>query len=281
MLSSIAVPKVRRIRPSSDSSISPRNSRVRIALRVLARSPPAIAFTTRTGRPSSTGLAYFQRTWRTRSWVETAVGLMMLRGQVNAENFGESLDEAIQEVQENRRERLNFQTTGALIIECSEEIEATLEGPPNRDFGEFAVYWDVIHIDEVMKSFRDRAAALVSSLFISSSGQYVFERVTDGVYLVKGDEKVVYSFTSEVGEGTIYTFNLVTLKLKPEYASMLEGNTDMRSVCTLLTQSLDVSTDRFRTFLFAYTALEILINKALSRYEQNLVDELASKILRQ
>jgi hypothetical protein len=42
----------------------------------------------------------------------------MLRGQVNAENFGESLDEAIQEVQENRSEGLNFQTTGALIIEC-------------------------------------------------------------------------------------------------------------------------------------------------------------------
>src|SRR5215204_2890300 len=51
----------------------------------------------------------------------------------------------------------------------------------------------------------------------------------------------------------------------------------MRGVSTLLAESLDVSTDRLRTFLFTYIALEILIHKLFSVYEQIFVHELTSR----
>jgi hypothetical protein len=208
-----------------------------------------------------------------------ALGQMMLTGQVNAENLGERLDETIQAIRETRNQDLTLKSGGALIVEMWEEVEAAFE-EANRDFGTFAVYFDAINMDEAVASFRDRAAAFVSALTISSDGQYAIERVTDGVYLVSGDEKVVYSFTAKFGEATVYTSGspgLRVLELKPEYATALVDNKYMRSVSMLLAQSMGISTDPFRTFLFAWTALEILINKAFSVYEQDLIDELTSK----
>jgi hypothetical protein len=69
---------------------------------------------------------------------------------------------------------------------------------------------------------------------------------------------------------------LGALDLKPKYAEALVGDKNMRGVSTLLAESLDVSTDRLRTFLFTYIALEILIHKAFSVYEQKFVHELTS-----
>ena len=164
-------------------------------------------------------------------------------------------------------------------MDFCEEIEATLEGL-DRDFGEYAVYFDAINVEEVRESFRDRAAALVSSLAISSSGHYPIEHITDGVYLVNGDGKVVYPFHTNDFEGpgsTIDHFFLGGLDLNPRYAEALIGDKEMRGVSTLLAYSLDVSTDRLRTFLFTWIALEILINKAFSVYEEKFVHELTSR----
>src|SRR5215217_3487926 len=205
-------------------------------------------------------------------------------GQVGAENssdenFGERLNETIREIRTNRDQRLTYKSSGALVMEFCDEIEATLEGS-DRDFGEFAVYFDAINMEEVKESFRNRAAALVASLAISSSGQYAVERITDGVYLVDSDGKVVYSFDAKDFEGTkgsIVHLTLGGLDLNSDYASALMNNREMRGVSTLLAYSLDVSTDRLRTFLFTWTALEIFINKTFSGYEQKFAHELTSK----
>jgi hypothetical protein len=209
---------------------------------------------------------------------QTAVHRLLSLRQADDENLGERLNETIQEIRKNRDQSLNFKASGALVIESCEEIEATLERLA-RDFGEYAVYFDAINVEEVTESFRDRAAALVSSLAISSSGHYSVEHITDGVYLVNDDGKVVYPFHASDFEGPVSIidhFSLGALDLKPKYAEALVGDKNMRGVSTLLAESLDVSTDRLRTFLFTYIALEILIHKAFSVYEQKFVHELTS-----
>jgi hypothetical protein len=150
-----------------------------------------------------------------------------------------------------------------------------------KDFGEYAVNFDAINVEKVTESFRDRAAALVSSLAISSSGHYPVEHITDGVYLVNGDGKVVYPFHTKDFEGPVSIidhFDLAVLDLNPRYAEALVGDKEMRGVSTLLAYSLEVSTDRLRTFLFTWTALEIFINKTFSsvyktQNKNNIVDK--------
>jgi hypothetical protein len=133
---------------------------------------------------------------------QTAVHRLLSLRQADDENLGERLNETIQEIRKNRDQSLNFKASGALVIESCEEIEATLERLA-RDFGEYAVYFDAINVEEVTESFRDRAAALVSSLAISSSGHYSVEHITDGVYLVNDDGKVVYPFHASDFEGPV------------------------------------------------------------------------------
>jgi hypothetical protein len=52
---------------------------------------------------------------------QTALHFLMSRGEVEAENLGESLNETIQEIRKNRNQELTFKTSGALVVEVCEE----------------------------------------------------------------------------------------------------------------------------------------------------------------
>jgi hypothetical protein len=87
----------------------------------------------------------------------------------------------------------------------------------------------------------------------------------------------VYSVSALAGHATAYVSRAIdspTIEGTRRYSDLLIGNQDLAKVSTLFAQSLDTQTDRFRTFIFSWTALEILVSKVFGHYERSFIDAL-------
>ena len=200
-----------------------------------------------------------------------ALAQMMLTSQIDAENFDEVLNDTIHKIQKTRKQKL--EGAAALVIEIRGEVDARIEQFAG-DFGEFAICWNAVDQDAIRQQYRHDVTALISSLQLASSGGYEFFRVAEGTYLIDEKGKIIHSRSPTVGGGTVYVSNPLNQRVVEStrrYADALVGDRDLQRVRELFVQSLDIEADRFRTFVFGWTALEMFIRNVFSSYKQDLV----------
>lgn len=205
-----------------------------------------------------------------------ALATLMLGGQLNADDLDEVLNTEVQEIRSDRARRLGVD--GAVVIEIESVVETNDE--PVRKFNQFDLYADLVDKEGIKKQFRQDITAFISALCIASGGNYRTEKLADGIYLVDATGRIVYSFSLSAGQGTVYVSREIdtpTVVSTRKYSDLLIGNQDFEKVSTLFAQSLDAQTDRFRKFIFGWTALEILVSKVFSYYERSFIDTLVSE----
>lgn len=207
-----------------------------------------------------------------------ALGTMMLRGMLGmpqAHKFEERLEQEIQAVRKQKPPGPGI--GGVLIIEIKGESSAVV-GDQSTEKDDFVVCFDAYDKEALRTQLQNRTSAIVAALRIASDGTYDLEKIGDGSYLLSSEGKVIHSFSPKMGNPTLYVSRQMrdegVLQVRADINLLLKEN-KLDNVMRLFAHSLDRKTDSFRTFVSAWSALELFIAKVFPFYEEMLHDELS------
>ncbi|MGH7429801.1 MAG: hypothetical protein ACREJ4_15805 [Candidatus Methylomirabilaceae bacterium] len=163
------------------------------------------------------------------------------------------------------------------MIEARGDIQAVLKEPV-REVGDFVLCFDALDKKVLSAALQPRIASVLAAVRIGGAGSYELRRVGSGSYLLDPDGKVIHSFSLEGGEVTAY----VSYPLREEQVvrvqediELILANQQLTRAIQLFAHSLDRDTDALRTFLSAWSAMEIMIGKIFPSYQARLVSEFA------
>ncbi|MGH7331203.1 MAG: hypothetical protein ACREKS_00365 [Candidatus Rokuibacteriota bacterium] len=209
---------------------------------------------------------------------QLALASMMMRamiGQALSSDFPEKLAKEIEAVRQRRARSLA--ADGVLVIEARGDIQAVLKEPV-REVGDFVLCFDALDKKVLSAALQPRIASVLAAVRIGGAGSYELRRVGSGSYLLDPDGKVIHSFSLEGGEVTAY----VSYPLREEQVvrvqediELILANQQLTRAIQLFAHSLDRDTDALRTFLSAWSAMEIMIGKIFPSYQARLVSEFA------
>lgn len=94
--------------------------------------------------------------------------------------------------------------------------------------------------------------------------------MSDGVFLIREDNKPVYSYSIEVSGNLSVSSGLSddTIRFVTDKAKALGKRQDLVDTARLLARSLDERNDDLLTFLSVWSGLEIFVNKNFKDYEK-------------
>ncbi|MCJ7676049.1 MAG: hypothetical protein MUO33_12985 [Sedimentisphaerales bacterium] len=199
----------------------------------------------------------------------TSVANMMLNSFFRGEGAGflqETMDKEIRSIRDDRKEK--FGGGPFVVFEFSGEVD--IDQPKDfRDAGEFVVSFDFVDKNQLVNQFRKEIDKVLMSFFLVTEADYEIKKVTDGIYLLDESGKVWYSFklSSSAHLTVSRCFDDTSLSHLLGYFDALAKTLDFEDVYRLLVQSCDKERDNFQSFLFAWTALEIFVNKTFKDYE--------------
>lgn len=181
-------------------------------------------------------------------------------------DFRAKLSTRITRIEEERRKH----GTGAfLVFDADGEIEVRpmeLVG----DYGEFAFCDYALDKEAIRERHKPAIAGVLTTLSLRPDIYPNVRKITDAVYLVADGEKTIHVSTLS-SSATGHAARAVLdddVRFVAEHAARLVEDPELTRVTRLLTQSLGQHADNLRAFLFAWTALEIFVNKAFKVYEQ-------------
>jgi hypothetical protein len=151
--------------------------------------------------------------------------------------------------------------------------------PPSNteETQEFVVWLDGAQKEPLRQASEAQIRAALTALTLAAESASEIDTVSDTVVLFRSDGKPIYSFTTSV------TATATVLRALPPGASdsvsgwyqTLVPDQELKRVSRLLASSLQTAGDKLRSFLAAYTAMEIFINKTFKKtYEEQFFREL-------
>jgi hypothetical protein len=200
----------------------------------------------------------------------SAVGRLMLKGLVgqhSSADFQTALASEIEEIKEERKKKIGAQAV--LVFQAHGEIEAMVK-EPMREHDTFVVTFDAVEKTKVRQLHQTDVEAMKVAVSCESDTPSRFAYLTDGTYLLNDAGKPVYSISFSMNaEMSVSTplSEAAAKRISNRYAALNQEN-DIDSVERLFSQMAEHSTDRLKTFLSGWAALEILIAKSFKSYEQ-------------
>jgi hypothetical protein len=204
---------------------------------------------------------------------------MLLTGSVKQplpDDFPEQLSHQIDAVRRQRSETLAG--AGIVVIKMCGDVDAAI-GEARRDIADFVLCFDAFDKKALRSKLQPTVVSALAGLRICGRGDYEFEAISNGSYLVTDDGRVVHSFTAEFGSLRAYVSSPLTdeqIARVRESIGLLNRSGDLARVARLYAQSIDRGTDNFRAFVSAWSALEILIGKIFPVYQRQLASQLAT-----
>jgi hypothetical protein len=204
-----------------------------------------------------------------------ALATLMLRGFFGEAKEGERaqlLEEEVAQI----RSKWKKQAKGAsiLVIDITGDIEADLSGA-QRETADFVVIFDAVDKEHLRSLHAPFVSSIVASISLALPRIEPIEKLRDGIYLLDSDGKIYHSFTPSLGAVSVRVSSPLTTEILEAarfYGEALLHRPNMARVIRLFHHSIDESSDKLRSFLSAWAALEILINKTFSGYESQFID---------
>jgi hypothetical protein len=157
------------------------------------------------------------------------------------------------------------------------EVDVSLKDPIH-EIDDYIICFDAYDKSALPASLQSIVSAALIALRIGGGREYEFENVGNGSYLCTNDGKIVHSFSLKPGASNAWISSPLENEQVTQIASDLRlilRSGDLERLMRLHAHSLDCSTDNFRAFISAWTALEILLGKVFPIYHQKLAAELA------
>lgn len=202
---------------------------------------------------------------------------MMLRALVGdplADDFPDVLAAETAKVAKQRSDSIG--SDPVVIIEITGEVEATI--PANaRELQDFIVCFDAYDKKAIRAHLASQVSAVLTAFRIGTGNPIEFRKVSEGSYLSTPDGRVVHSASAEFGGAGLH----VSHRLSEEQRQRIQADVSLtlragslERVLRLYAQSLSKATDNYRSFLAAWSALEILVGKLFPIYHQLLATDL-------
>lgn len=205
-----------------------------------------------------------------------ALATMMLRGLLNQPLPGEFQDNLAHQIAAARKRRSDaLGIDGLLVIEIRGELDVTLKAP--REIDDYVLCVNAYDKQELHLKLQPHVSSVLAALSMAGSGGYQFERIASGSYVITSDGKILHSFSPRLAAASVYASYALTdeqAALMKENIGLVLNSGDLGRVIRLHAQSLDRTTDNFRAFVSAWSALEILIGKIFPIYQEKLFSDL-------
>ena len=200
----------------------------------------------------------------------SVVGLLMLKGllgQGSKDNFEEELTNALANMRERRKREIG---DGVFVkFEASGKVE-TFNPKEERELPEFVIALGGIQKQPIRAQLQPLSNGILASFSIGSERVTGAKKVSDGVFLIREDNKPVYSYSIEVSGNLSVSSGLSddTIRFVTDKAKALGKRQDLVDTARLLARSLDERNDDLLTFLSVWSGLEIFVNKNFKDYEK-------------
>lgn len=208
---------------------------------------------------------------------QTALAVMLLSGRVKhplPDDFADQLSQHINAVRKQRSESADG--TGIVVVQICGDVKAVI-AEPRRDISDFILCFDAFDKKTLRSQLQPTVASVLAGLRIGARGDYEFDHISSGSYLVTDDGLIVHSFTGEVGSPRAYVSSPLTdeqITRVKKSIELLNRSGELARVARLYAQSINRDTDSFRAFVSAWSALEILVGKIFPVYQRQLAGQL-------
>jgi hypothetical protein len=206
----------------------------------------------------------------------TAVGNLFLHtvfGPALTGSVDERLELQLNQIREGRKQQVG--TFPVLIFSGTGDVEVSLDSSAHR-YGDFMTVFDGLDKESIRKQHRLEIHAMKASLGLQASSRVQFKQVASGVYLTPEEGLTLYSLNISMRADLTVSSPLDTSApaIISELFQNLRQDRDLQSVLRLYAEMNDQSREPLRVFLAGFFALEILIHKAFSRYEEEVLTQL-------
>jgi hypothetical protein len=207
----------------------------------------------------------------------TALMTMMLRAMIGTPlpaEFSDRLSEETAKLDRQRRELAG--NDPVIVIRIEGEIDAAIPSSA-REILDFVLCFDAYDKSALRLGMQSQVSAVLTAIRMGSDTAYEFRTICDGSYLTDSDGRVVHSASFQGGTPGVYvsrrlTADHVTRMAEDIRLAISSGN--LERVMRLHAHSLNKATDNYRSFIAAWSALEILIGKLFPMYQRILTSEL-------
>jgi hypothetical protein len=207
-----------------------------------------------------------------------AVAGLMLRALFNSEPTGNEFKQrvatAVEELQAARQRE--FGSSPFLIVIGEGEIPS-FNPAHERDAEDFIVCFDGADKGAIRGRFHDKLTALLNAIVSEAETVIGIRKVADPVVFFREDGKPVYSYTFSAGPVRAYISRPLAdnrMQAIGELYRLLSADTIVQRVQRLIRSSFETEDDPLRSFLAAWSAFEIFVNKVFGTYESSFFDSL-------
>ena len=191
----------------------------------------------------------------------------LFRAEPTSDEFKQRVAEAVEEIRLSRTKQFG----GNPFLVVIGEGEVTLFNPSHeREAGDFIVCFDGINKDIIRDKYNKAIAAIITSLTSEADNIIGIKKAADSVVFFQEGGKPVYSYSASVGAAKAYVSTKLTMERMEAIEKLYRlfvADTTLQRVQRLLKTSLENEEDPLRSFLAAWSAFEILVNKIFSTYE--------------
>lgn len=207
-----------------------------------------------------------------------AIADLLLNGLFAPDGLSSAPDRIQQVVDRNVLERNNRHGQGPFVLLVCQGTIEQVRTDELRELEGILIGFNAVDKEAVRTRFEEVVRATLAAIALNLSAVVGFQSVVDQVVVYQSDSQPVFSYTPRIGLARGRANHLVDIDkfaAVARQAAIRTQKTDVARVQQLLLRSLLVDGDRLRAFLSAWTALEILVNKLFSRYEEALFEDLS------
>lgn len=205
-------------------------------------------------------------------------------GRVDLETFNKYLADVSGQITELRRKEF---LGGPYFVLVKEGTADKILQSHEQELEDFVVCFDQIDEEDVREYQLEEGIRTESKPYILNALSAVvlttrgviegLKKASDSVVFFREDGKPVYSYVFWTSVNAFLCIGIGTEDINSiaELYENLDADRKLERVSQLLISSLETEDDILRSFLFAWTALEILINKTFTVYENQFIQELS------
>jgi hypothetical protein len=208
-----------------------------------------------------------------------ACASLLLRGMFGDEKPQElpiAIDAEVKKIQEERGAKKKSGAYAVIIIKGNAELN--INEKLHKETDQFRICFDVIDKDSLREQHKEKIHSIVSSLSMCTCPEYHAERTSSGIYFIDYNDKPLYSFTMQGGRAHLILAKPIDIEKQNEITKVIglsNSNQQLKTPFRLFTQSLETTQDELRSFISAWSSLEIFTNKVFSIYEEQFITNIA------
>lgn len=189
------------------------------------------------------------------------------------DEFAATLAVRLGQLRDDRRHRLG--DNPSLVIQITGELAGFMPDG-HLEFDDFVLGLQGIPKQVIRETTDSHIAGVVAALHLTCDHTISLHHLNDSTVFYREDGKVLYAYNLS-GSATVYVSKPVTTESLGSIGTWypkLVTNSSLGRVVRLLASSVTTEGDMLRSFLAAWTALEIFVNKVFGGYEDRLFREL-------